>query len=179
MLISCTMTTRVKHDQNVKNLTTTALMAAVIFVVTFLIRIPMPIASGGYLNIGDAPVYIAASLLGGPGGMIAAAVGSALSDLSAGYVVYIIPTAIIKGLMGLVCGKLMEKAGFARFVIAALIGGAIMVGGYAAFETVLFNVNQALVSALFNVIQWGCGVAVAAAFYPVVPRIRKSLGLGK
>jgi len=165
-----------RQNPRVKKLTSTALFAAVIFVVTYLIRIPIPVASGGYINIGDAPVYVAAALLGGPAGMAAAAIGAALSDLSAGYVVYILPTAIIKGLMGLICGKLMEREGFARFFFAAAAGGAIMTGGYAAFETLLFNLNQALVAVPFNIIQWVCGVAVAAAFYPVIPRIRKSLG---
>ena len=153
----------------------TALMAAVIFVVTYIVRIPMPIASGGYINIGDTAVYVAASLLGGPAGMISAAIGSALADLTAGYVIYILPTVVVKGLMGYVCGKLMERAGLARFFIASVTGGAIMVAGYAAFEIVLFNVNQALAALPFNGVQWICGVAVAIAFYPAVTRIRKNL----
>ncbi|MDR3364041.1 MAG: ECF transporter S component [Clostridiales Family XIII bacterium] len=166
-----------KINPKVKLLTTTALMAAVIFVVTYIIRIPLPFASGGYLNIGDAPIYVAAALLGGPAGAVAAAIGSALSDLSAGYVVYVLPTAVVKGLMGLVCGSLMRRAGFRRFVIASAIGGAIMVGGYAAFESVLFNTNQAIASIPFNAIQWVAGVAVAAALYPAVARIKKTLGM--
>lgn len=156
----------------VKTLTTTALMAAVIFVFTYMLRIPMPIASGGYLNIGDTAVYVAAALLGGPAGCISAAIGSALADLASGYVVYVLPTLVVKGLMGLVCGKLMERIGFTRFVLAAILGGAIMAGGYAAFETALFNVNQAIASAPFNIVQWVCGVAAAAALYPVVSRVR-------
>ena len=168
-------TNKERLNPKVVKLTTTAMMAAVIFVITYLIRIPMPIASGGYINLGDAAVYVAAALLGGPAGMIAAAIGSALADLSAGYVFYILPTAIVKGLMGFVCGKLMEKDTFVRFLIASLIGGAIMVGGYAAFETALFNVNQALAAIPFNLIQWAAGVAAAAAFYPAVPRIKRSL----
>ena len=163
------------RSPEVKRLTTTALMAAVVFVVTYMIRIPMPIASGGYVNVGDAPVYIAAALLGGPGGLAAAAIGSALADLAAGYVFYMFPTAVIKGAMGLVCGYMMRSAGFGRFLASAVIGGAIMVGGYAAFETALFNLNQAMVSVPFNLIQWVCGVAVAAAFYPAVPRVKRSL----
>jgi hypothetical protein len=77
--------------------------------------------------------------------------------------------------MGFVCGKLMEYAGFARFVVASVLGGAIMVAGYAAFGIVLFNLNQALAAAPFDLIQWVCGVAAAAAFYPVAPRIKKIL----
>ena len=164
-----------RNNPRVKKLTTTALMAAVIFVITYLIRIPMPIASGGYINIGDAPIYIAAALLGGPAGMAAAAIGAALADLSAGYVFYILPTAIIKGLMGFVCGKMMAKETFTRFLGASIIGGAIMVLGYAAFETAFFNINQALAAIPFNLIQWVAGVAVAIAFYPAVVRIKRSL----
>lgn len=163
------------QNPKVKKLTTTALMAAVIFVVTYIIRIPMPIASGGYINLGDTAVYIAAALLGGPAGMVSAAAGSALADLTAGYVIYILPTAVIKGLMGFICGKLMQREGFKRFLLAAVLGGAIMVAGYAAFESALFNINQALAAIPFNMVQWVCGVAVCAAFYPAVPRIKRNL----
>jgi uncharacterized membrane protein len=171
-----------KNDPKVKKMTTTALMAAIIFVVTYLIRIPMPIASGGYINIGDAPVYVASALLGGPAGMIAAAVGSSLADLSSGFAQYMLPTAVVKGLMGFVCGKLMAEGSFSRFLAASVIGGAIMVGGYAAFDVALMSINQtainyslAIAAIPFNLIQWAAGVAVAAAVYPVVPRIRRSL----
>jgi len=88
------------RNLRVKTLTMTALMAAVIFVLTFIIRIPVG-GSGGYINIGDAGVYVAASLLGGPAGMIAAAIGSALADLSAGAAIYILYTALVTGLMWL------------------------------------------------------------------------------
>jgi len=164
-------------NPKIKQLTTTALMAAVIFVVTFVVRIPLPFASGGYLNIGDAPIYVTACLLGGPAGAAAAAIGSALSDLMAGYAAYVLPTAVIKGLMGFVCGKLMQHKGFPRFAVAAVIGGAIMVGGYAAFETVLFNVNQALAAIPFNCVQWAGGVIVALVLYPAVTKADHILGL--
>ena len=171
-----------RSDPKVKKLTTTALMAAVIFVVTYLIRIPMPIASGGYINLGDAPVYMAAALLGGPAGMIAAAAGSSLADLASGFVHYILPTAIVKGLMGYVCGRLMEKDSFARFVTASVTGGAIMVFGYAVSDVALLSISQEMVnyslavaSVPFNLIQWAAGVAVAAAVYPVIPRIKRSI----
>ena len=168
----------------------TALMAAMIFVVTFVIRVPIG-GSGGYVNIGDAGVYVAAALLGGPAGMVAAAIGSALADLSAGAAIYILPTAIVKGLMGLVCGLLMVRAGFRRFLLAAVLGGAIMVGGYFVSDIVIASLNMAegyaalnsspvnltlaLASLPSNIIQWVCGVAVAAALYPAVARVRKNL----
>ena len=156
--------------------TTTAVMAAIIFVVTYIIRIPLPFASGGYLNIGDAPIYIGAFLLGGPAGAIAAALGSALADIVAGYVFYAIPTAIIKGLMGLVAGAmLVHNKSLYRFLFASIIGGAIMVVGYAVFEAFFFNTNQAIAAIPFNAIQWGGGVVVAVALYPAVKRIKQAV----
>ena len=179
-----------RQNPKVKTLTMTALMAAVIFVLTFLVRVPIG-GSGGYVNIGDAGVYVAASLLGGPAGMIAAAIGSALADLSVGAAMYILPTAIVKGLMGLVCGIIMRRAGFAPFLAASVTGGAIMVSGYFAADIVIASLNMAeglngasvnlsLALASFppNIIQWACGVAVAAAFYPAVVRIKKNLSKG-
>jgi uncharacterized membrane protein len=177
-----------KQRTRLLHLIQTALIAAIIFVVTYVIRIPMPFASGGYLNIGDAPLYIGAYLLGGPAGAIAGALGSAMSDLAAGYVTYVIPTAIIKGLMGLVCGILMNRSvtspgdvgdsldgggsakrcGLKRFVLASILGGAIMVGGYAVVEALFFNFNQAIASVMSNSIQWAGGVIAAAALFPAI-----------
>ena len=174
-----------RQNPKVRTLTMTALMAAVVFVLTFIIRVPVG-GGGGYINIGDAGVYVAAALLGGPAGMIAAVIGSALADLSAGAAIYILPTAIVKGLMGFVCGVLMKRAGIKRFVTASVIGGAIMVGGYfiadiaiASLNTASVNLSLAIASLPPNVIQWVCGVAVAAAFYPAVVRIKKNLSKGE
>jgi uncharacterized membrane protein len=167
-----------KRGSNLLRVIQTALMAAIIFVVTYIVRIPMPIASGGYLNIGDTPLYIAAYLLGGPAGAVAGALGSAMSDLAAGYVMYALPTAIIKGTMGFVCGVIMNQArpgGLKRFILASVLGGAIMVGGYAIFETLFFNLNQAIVTVPFNCVQWAGGVAAATALFPAVRAVDRAL----
>jgi uncharacterized membrane protein len=164
-----------KRGSNLLRVIQTALMAAIIFVVTYIVRIPMPIASGGYLNIGDTPLYIAAYLLGGPAGAIAGAIGASMSDLAAGYVVYAVPTAVIKGAMGFVCGVMMKRGGLKRFILASILGGAIMVGGYAVFETLFFNLNQALVTIPFNCVQWAGGVAAATALFPAARAIDRAL----
>jgi uncharacterized membrane protein len=155
--------------------TRTALMAAIIFVVTYVTKIPLPFTSGGYLNIGDTPIYLAAYLLGGPAGAVAGALGASISDLAAGYVFYAAPTAVIKGVMGFACGRLMKQGDMKRFVLASILGGAIMVGGYAAFESLFFNVNQALASVPLNCIQWAGSVVAAAALFPAARAIEKTL----
>ncbi|MDR2610094.1 MAG: ECF transporter S component [Clostridiales Family XIII bacterium] len=160
------------RNTRLRKLTAAALVAALVFIVTFLIRIPIPVASGGYVNLGDTVIYLGALILGGWPGAAAAAVGSALSDLIAGYVVYAPATFIIKGLMGLVCGLLARRAGFARFTVAALMSGAVMVAGYFLFEALFFNLNQAIVSVPFNLMQWIGGVIAALALYPAARRVR-------
>jgi uncharacterized membrane protein len=159
-------------DSRLKKLTASALVAALVFVVTFLVRIPIPIASGGYVNLGDTVIYLGALLLGGWPAAAAAAIGSALSDLIAGYAIYAPVTFVIKGLMGFACGIMARRAGFIRFAAAAAASGAIMVCGYFIFEALFFNLNQAIVSAPFNLMQLVGGVAVALALYPAAKRIK-------
>ena len=168
----------IKMENRLKKTTTAALMAAVIFVVTFtgsVIPIPRR-GSGAYVNLGDTVIYIAAYILGGPAAGIAAAIGSALSDTAAGSVVYILPTFIIKGLMGLVCGQIMKKRSFAAYAIACAVGGAIMTAGYGLFETGFFGRSYAAASLPLNVVQWVAGAAVGIALYPAAKRLS---GVGK
>ena len=49
----------------------TALMAALIFVATYLIKIPNP-ATGGYSHMGDCMIFIAVVMLGRRNGSMAA-----------------------------------------------------------------------------------------------------------
>ncbi|MDR1589270.1 MAG: ECF transporter S component [Oscillospiraceae bacterium] len=155
----------------VRDLTATAVMAALIFAVTWSVRIPLPFTSGGYLNLGDAVIYASVCMIGGRRTAAAAAVGSGLADLMAGAVVYILPTAIIKGVMGFVVGALAPRnSGFPRYLTACLIGGAVMMGGYSLFELAYFGPAYALAALPFNAIQWAGGVVIAAACHPSVRR---------
>ena len=68
------------HRENLRLLTTTALFAAAITVMTaYMLHIPLP--TGGYIHLGDALIYLAACLLPVPYAAAAAAVGAGLADL--------------------------------------------------------------------------------------------------
>jgi predicted membrane protein len=97
-----------RHNHNVHKLTLCAVMAALLFVLTFLIRIPI-LASGGYIHIGDTIIYLCGYILGGYLGAAIAGIGSALADLAAGAVIYILPTFVIKALMGFMVGLIAYK----------------------------------------------------------------------
>lgn len=146
------------------------LMAAFVFVAT-QIRIPTAI---GYINLGD-PVILISSFILGPIAFFPAALGSALSDLLAGYAQYIIPTFIIKGLMGGLAGALLRKESpsVVRKILVGLLAEVIMIAGYFVFEALPFMYGPAAAagSLLFNLIQ---GIAAVVIFVPVtaIPAIR-------
>lgn len=159
-----------------KSLVTASIMAALIFVFTFFIYFPVT-NMGAYMNFGDCVIYSAAMLVGAPWAAAAAALGSALADLAHGYIAYVPATVIIKGLMGFLCAILMKNAKLPQYLLVCVMGGAIMVVGYGAFELVFMGgwgyVSTTIIP---NLIQWGVGVAGAAALYYPVKRIKGVIG---
>lgn len=161
--------------KNTKKITIPALLAAAVFVVTWTCRVPIPATNGGYVNLGDTIIYIAAYIFGGPVAGISAALGSILADFLAGAPVYAPATFVIKGVMGLVCGLLMQRKAFIRYLSACMLGGLIMTAGYALYELALFGTAYAVASIPYNLIQWVGSTAVAAVLYPIVTRLRTTL----
>ena len=167
-----------KKKLSTKDIMLAAVMAAFVFVITWIVRVPLPFAPGGYLNLGDVPIYLAAWLIGGPLAAIAAALGSSIADLM-GFPLYAIPTFIIKAAMALVVGAMTKKErSLKRFIIASIIAGGIMVVGYAVFETIFlfgFDPRLALAGILQNSVQWvGC-VIIAGLLYPTMKPAEKAL----
>ena len=93
--------------QKLKRMVRGALLAAIVAAMTMLIKLPVP-ATGGYVHPGDGAIFLAAYLMG-PWAAIPAALGSALADILGGYAVYAIPTALIKGAMGWIAGRLIAE----------------------------------------------------------------------
>ena len=69
-----------KQKTNLHDLVIAAVFAAAITATTaYVLHIPLP--TGGYVHVGDALIYLAATLLPLPWAMAAGAVGGALADL--------------------------------------------------------------------------------------------------
>jgi uncharacterized membrane protein len=185
-------------NYNTQKLTITGISAALIFAVTYFLRIPVPIPGGAYINLGDGAIFLIAFLTSGrsdhlsrsqlnssrneprdtPAGAclpaaLAAAVGSAFADLAAGAPLYIPATFIIKGIMGFLSGKIIGKAeSFKMFICAAALSGAVMIIGYAVYETVIFSFSYAVMSLPFNFIQAAGSLGVAALIYSPAKKIK-------
>lgn len=115
---------------NTKKICMVGLFMALICIATLFFKVPIP---GGYAHLGNGFIFLAAALLGNTGGMVAAGVGSALADLLGGWYMWIIPTLIIKLIMGLVVALIAPKrlnVKSPRTAIAVLTGTVVMVAGY-------------------------------------------------
>ena len=108
-----------------------AVMTALVAVGTFIIRIPNPL--GGYFNVGDVMVFVAALTFNPLVGGFAGGVGSAVSDMI-GFPMFAVPTLIIKGLEGLLAGLITNKKSIFRDVLAVVIAGSEMIIGYFLVE---------------------------------------------
>ena len=150
-------------SDGIKKTTKAALLAALTFAATMLIRVPVP-ATGGYVHPGDALVFLGGALVGPLYGFLGAGIGSALADVAGGYMVYVPATFVIKGLAALVTALIYrrnEKTGW--LALGSLAGAAVIVLGYFAFEGALYGFPAAFVAIFPNVVQVLFGVLVATA----------------
>ena len=164
---------RTSSRSNLRLIALCGIFAALVFIGTEL-KIPTAI---GYMNLGDGVILIASYFLG-PAAFFPAAIGSALGDLIAGYPVYIAPTFVIKGLMGITAAIIMAKshgkkaAGFILRLLAGIAAELIMVGGYFVFEMFMYGQEAAAGSVVFNLIQAGVAIVIAIPMTYAI-RIRK------
>lgn len=165
------------NDKKIKSMVYTSLLAALICVATFMIKVPSVVTSG-YVHLGDGFIFIAVILLGSKNGAWAGSIGASLADLLGGYSHYAIPTFIIKGIMALIMGYVINKVpGNSKFkwIAGALVGsiwqiiayyvvGSLMVG---SFISTLMDIPA-------NMAQSIAGIIVAVIF--VVAFKKTSIG---
>ncbi len=146
-----------------------AVMAALVCVATLIIRIPNPM--GGYFNIGDVMVFVAALTFGPIVGGVAGGIGSSLADLI-GFPVFVIPTLFIKGIEGFLAGLISNKKTIFRDVLAVTIAGTEMIVGYFITEIYLWGIGDALLEIPGNIGQIAIGGIVGI---PIAVILRKRL----
>ncbi len=144
-----------------------SMFAAVIFVVTALIKIPVP---KGYINLGDAVILISAWILPPWYSFLAASVGSFLSDIVLGYTIYAPVTFLIKGLMALIFYSLYKRLSLKNnnilpFLLGGIVSEFFMVSGYLIFESFLYGFIPSLINTPINLIQGSVSLIVGMIFY--------------
>jgi uncharacterized membrane protein len=133
-----------KKEKAVIQLSLIVVMTALITVGTLIIRIPNPM--GGYFNLGDVMIFVAALTFDPLIGGIAGGLGSSIADII-GFPLFAIPTLVIKGLEGLLASLITNKKNVFRDILAVVAAGTEMVIGYFLVE--------------LYALQWGLGGALA------------------
>ena len=164
----------VNRKNETKKLVFSALIAALVFVSTAFIQIPMGF---GYVHAGDAMVLLAAAFLSPWYGFFAAALGSCMADLALGFVAYAPVTFVVKGCMVLVFWAITKssenrKRPLVRQIVAAVAAELLMVLGYFVFEGFLYGFVAAAPSILFNAGQGAVGAALGLILVRVLKQAR-------
>ena len=158
------------HHATTKDITKIAIMSALVFIATYLIKIP---SLNGYTHIGDSMIIISALILGKKKGALAAGLGASLCDLLSGYMQYIIATFFIKAIMVIIIctivEKLINKTKLA-WIIGSIIGCTFQVIGYCLVETVMYGFAAAIASVPGNIIQSIVGIVLAVVLAAVLEK---------
>lgn len=88
----------------------TAIFVAAVYATTVAIQIYQP-ATGGYFNLGESVIYVAAIISTPLVAGLAGGIGAALADVSTGYGIFAPGTLIIKFIEGYIAGKLIVSIG--------------------------------------------------------------------
>ena len=146
-----------KNDKKTKRLALAGQLCGATLLLT-LISIPLP-SGYGYVNLGDAGVYLCALLLPGGLGALAAGVGAALADLILGWAVYAPVTLLVKGLTAFLAGLAFRRAKKAAIPLSLLCCLTVPLG-YFLYETILLTAPVAAVNVLPNALQAAIGAAL-------------------
>lgn len=144
--------------KHIKLICISAMLSALVFVATFLVKIPLPV---GYVHIGDGIVFLASALLPLPYAMIASAVGVGLADLCSGYAIYIPITVIIRILTVLFFSRKKQMLSWHN-IIALAASIVLCAVGYWAFEAIFVYESgiAALAGLPFNIAQSALGAII-------------------
>lgn len=150
-------------------LAVTAVMTAIVFVLTRVIQVPTPVV--GYIHLGDVGIFFASFAFGPWVGAVAGGLGTALADLTSPYAQWAIFSLLIHGLQGWVAGWMSGKwQSVGGLILASVVGGVIVVVGYLLAGTILIGFGAALTEVPLNVVQVAVGAIVAVPLFLAVRR---------
>jgi uncharacterized membrane protein len=169
-----------KHDQSLTfKIAVAAIFTALVFIVTSQVPAIPIYATGGYFNVGETTIYVAALLFGPLVGGIAGGVGASLSDAYLGFGIFAPGTLIIKFTEGAVTGflnlklKKYIKNATVTATLAVVTGGLVMVTGYFLYELIVLSypLAAALAEVPLNIGQMAVGLVIAVPIMHAVMRV--------
>lgn len=138
----------------------TAMFMALVCVATLFFKVSIP---GGYAHLGNGFILLGCVFMGNPEALLIGGAASAMADFLGGFGQWIIPTLIIKGVMGFTISLIANGKGKytigtmykLRTAIAAAAGVAVMVLGYFIFGIPLMGSAAASVTQIPGLVSEG------------------------
>lgn len=163
---------RTRQTEFLRNIVLASVFAALTTILTFYIKIP---SHNGYVHLGDAVIYLAATLIPTPMAMVSSALGGMLADTLGGYNIYIIPTMIVKALLVVSFSSKQNKILTKRNIVALFVASIITTVGYYVAEVVLISISSAgsdgaLFEYLLSPVPW------STALYTIPGSITQAIG---
>lgn len=124
--------------KNTRSITITALSAALIFLFTWVVRVPGPI-TGGLVHMGNVPFFVASIVYGPYVGAIAGAIGMGMFDIFSGYIAWAPITVITCLIMGYVLGNVAKRFNTKNLIIGFVLMVVIKVLGYYFGEAIMYK----------------------------------------
>lgn len=145
----------------------TAMMAAVVFALTYVRLLPTP--DGGYIHPGDAGIYFSAFAFGPWVGAIVGGLGTALADAAGGFPQWAPFSFVIHGVQGLLVGWIYDRwPGTWGMIAALVVGGLIVVLGYLPVGMLLASPAQAITAIPWNLAQVAIGAIISVPLFLLV-----------
>ena len=164
-----------KKNKTIKHLTYSAILAALIFLSTAYLAMPLPVL--GYVHLGDGFILLAAAILPTPYAVGAAVIGAGAADIVSGYAIYLPATVIIKAITAMLVSSKDKKMISVRNLTALIPAVLVCCGGYYLYESLIYkSFVSPIASVPFNLVQSALGGII---FVLLGVLIDKNHGLGK
>jgi len=172
-------TLKIGMRQKTLYMTTTALFAALICITTaYIFHIPFGL-NGGYIHIGDALIYLSATILPTPYAMAAAGLGGLFADLFTAPI-WAPATFFIKMLIALPFTSKKEKLVTVQNIIAVFIAAIVSIIGYYIAEMFIFGSEAAFIASVTSSLIQAIGSAALFISFGVAldkMNFKKKIGL--
>ncbi len=160
-------TIAVQENSKTKELVTSGILIALVFIATTFINIRLPLSiNGGLIHLGNTILFLAAIIFGKKQGAISGAFGMALFDIFSGWMAWAPFTFIVRGVMGYIIGSIawsQDRRGnnFVWNLIGIIISAIWMIAGYYVTEGILYGNWIAPVTSIpGNIIQIVVGAVI-------------------
>lgn len=128
------------NDKKTRDIVITGLMAAIIFVLTYInIRLPFSMNDGGLIHLGGVGLIIACYLLMPVNSALAGGIGMGLFDLLSPYAVWAPFTFFIRFFQGFVFSKLLLKKDVKFEILGLIMFTIIDMAGYYIAEGIIYG----------------------------------------